>query len=111
MDTLAKMLCLAIKKDIRGTYNLGSKQGLSKADFALCFARELEMNSELMSITTTDRVDFLKTYRPNDMRMSVDKFQSAVGVNLPLLVDEIKKVTLEYKNEYENYLDFRYRRK
>lgn len=99
MHTLAEMIALVLRKKITGIYNLGSRDGLSKADFAYCFAHELNLESHLMSRTTTDAVSFLKTYRPKDMRMDVGRFEQAFGVVLPSLKDEIKRVAVEYLGE------------
>lgn len=96
MKTLTKMIGITLHKKISGIYNLGSRNGLSKADFAYHFANELNLKTQLMSPIATAEVDFLKTYRPKDMRLNVNKFEQATGVALPYLTDEIKNVAREY---------------
>lgn len=96
MTSLSEMISLAVRKEIKGVYNLGARTGMSKADFAYCFAEQLNLDARLMTRISSNDVDFLKTYRPKDMRMDVDKFENAVGVVLPDLVDEIKKASKEY---------------
>lgn len=96
MGTLCESISLVLVKGITGTYNLGSHSGLSKADFAYLFACELGLDSSMMSRCTTNDVDFLKTYRPKDMRLNVELFERVAGVTLPALSEEIKKVSKEY---------------
>jgi dTDP-4-dehydrorhamnose reductase len=97
MTTLSEMIELSIRKKPVGIFNLGSHNGMSKADFAFTFAEELGLQSELMKRTTTDRVAFLKTYRPKDMRMDCSKFEFTMGITLPQLKAEIKKAAKEYR--------------
>lgn len=96
ISTLSEMIDLVIKNKPIGVFNLGSHDGMSKADFAFSFANELALPSKFMKRTTTDRVTFLKTYRAKDMRMNSTKFENALRINLPQLNDEIKKVAGEY---------------
>ncbi len=96
MTTLSTMIELIMHKKPNGIFNLGSHDGMSKADFAFAFAEELNLSTCTMTRTSTDQITFLKTYRPKDMRMNCVKFENALGVNLPLLINEIKQVTREY---------------
>jgi dTDP-4-dehydrorhamnose reductase len=96
MATLSEMVQLVIQKKPIGIYNLGSNEGMSKADFAFAFAEELGFSTRTMTRTSTEQVTFLKTYRPKDMRMNCSKFENILGVKLPLLTDEIKRVAKEY---------------
>lgn len=96
MPTLSEMIELSIRNKPVGMFNLGSHDGMSKADFAFALAEELGLSVRDMKRTTTDQVTFLKTYRPKDMRMTSTKFESALGIKLPQLRDEIKRVAKEY---------------
>lgn len=97
MSTLSEMIELVMQRKPIGVFNLGSHVGMSKADFAFAFADELGLSTLAMKRTTTDRVTFLKTYRPKDMRMNSAKFENALGIKLPKLRDEIKRVAKEYR--------------
>lgn len=99
MATLAAMIELVMQQKPIGVFNLGSHGGMSKADFAFAFAEELNLSTGSMMRTSTDQVTFLKTYRPKDMRMDCSKFESTLGVELPLLRNEIKRVAKEYYEE------------
>ncbi|EHJ94925.1 dTDP-4-dehydrorhamnose reductase [Vreelandella boliviensis LC1] len=97
MPTLCEMLSLAIEKKLVGVYNLGARDGLSKADFAYKFALSLRLNCNIMARCSSDEVNFIKTYRPKDMRLDVQRFERAAGVTLPSLVVEIDRATKEYQ--------------
>ncbi len=96
MQTLSEMIDLIIRKLPIGLFNLGSNEGMSKADFAFLFSKELGLPSDTMIRTKSDEVEFLKTYRPKDMRMDLSKIENVIGIKLPFLRDEIKKVANEY---------------
>ena len=96
MATLAEMIELIIRKKPVAVFNLGSDAGMSKAVFAFTFAEELDLSTRAMTRTSTGQVTFLKTYRPKDMRMDCSKFENTLGVKLPLLRDEIKRVAKEH---------------
>ena len=97
MSTLSEMIELSAQNKPIGVFNLGSHDGMSKADFAFAFADELDLSTRVMKRTTTDQVTFLKTYRPKDMRMNSTKFENTLGIKLPQLKDEIKRVAKEYR--------------
>lgn len=97
MTTLSEMIELILRKQPIGVFNLGSHEGMSKADFAFTFVDELNLTTRTITRTTTDHVKFLKTYRPKDMRMDCSKFENKLGVKLPLLKNEINRVAKDYR--------------
>lgn len=96
MTTLSEIIELVMQRKPIGVFNLGSHEGMSKADFAFAFAGELDFPTSIMTRTTTGQVTFLKTYRPKDMRMDCSKLENVLGIKLPLLRNEIKQVAEEY---------------
>lgn len=96
MTTLVGMIRLVIEKKPIGIYNLGSHNGMSKADFDFAFAKCLGLSTKTMSRIDTGQAKFWKAYRPKDMRMDSSRFENTLGVKLPLLSDEIKQVAKEY---------------
>jgi dTDP-4-dehydrorhamnose reductase len=84
---------------VEGVFNLGAYDGMSKADFAFAFAQGLDLSTVCMERTTTDRVDFLTTYRPKDMRMDSTSFETAFDMRLPLLAQELQLTCEEYRRE------------
>ena len=96
INTLVEIISEVIEKRPTGVFNVGSLDGMSKADFDFLFADLLAMPLENMKKIHSHQATFLRAYRPKDMRMNCDLIQSILGVKLPKLVDEIKKVAIEY---------------
>jgi dTDP-4-dehydrorhamnose reductase len=96
MNTLSMVIERVIQQKPIGVFNVGSHDGMSKADFAFTFAKVNGLPTGKMTRTTTDKVTFLKTYRPKDMRMDCTKFENAIGIKLPALKDEIERTVKEY---------------
>ena len=94
--TLVEMIELVVKKKPVGIYNLGSHNGMSKADFDFAFAECLKLPTNTMTRIETCEATFLKAYRPKDMRMDSSKFENALCVKLPHLTDIIQQVAQEY---------------
>jgi len=97
ISTLSEMIELSIRNKPIGVFNLGSHNGMSKADFAFAFADRLGLSNSAMTRTTTVNATQLKAYRPKDMRMDSAKFERTLGIKLPRLIDEIERVTEEYR--------------
>lgn len=96
MRTLAEMILVVISIRPYGVFNLGSHIGLSKSDFAFLFMKKLNMYPGKVEIMSIHDVDFVKTYRPKDMRLKVTKFEQNLSLSLPKLEDEIDKVIGDY---------------
>tara|TARA_B110000444_G_scaffold245439_1_gene265943 strand:- start:137 stop:1006 length:870 start_codon:yes stop_codon:yes gene_type:complete len=97
MTTLIKMIDLVIEQKPTGVFNLGSRNGMSKADFDFDFAECLGLQTKLMTRINTEQATFLKAYRPKDMRLDCAKFEKVFEVTLPNLSDEIQLVASEYR--------------
>jgi dTDP-4-dehydrorhamnose reductase len=96
MATVVEIVGLIMCKKPVGLFNLGSRQGMSKADFAVAFAGALNLSTQHMSCTSIERGATLKAYRPRDMRMDSSKIESALGIKLPNLIEEIRSAAGEY---------------
>ena len=94
LNTLSKMICHILKYDISGVFNLGSRDGLSKADFAYTYSNFLNVNRENTKLISVDDLNFLAS-RPKGMIMDVSKFESTFDIRLPTLESEIES----YKRE------------
>ncbi len=94
LNTLSKMICHTLKYDISGVFNLGSREGLSKADFAYTYSNFLNENRENTKLISVDDLNFLAS-RPKGMIMDVSKFESTFDIRLPTLESEIES----YKRE------------
>jgi dTDP-4-dehydrorhamnose reductase len=89
MKTLVEMLELVIRNKPVGVYNLGSNEGMSKADFDFEFAERLGLSTDSMSRINSSEATFFGAYRPKDMRMDCSKFEKLFSIKLPTLAEEI----------------------
>jgi dTDP-4-dehydrorhamnose reductase len=96
MGSLAEMLCLVIEEKPVGIFNLGARSSLSKSAFAILFMEKLDIVSDNIEVTSIASANFMKAYRPKDMRMDVTKFERQLCVSLPTLEDEINRVIGDY---------------
>jgi len=91
MNSLSNNILLVMRNFQSGIYNLGSHQGLSKADFAQCLAQCLNVELTFVDYVKASSVN-LMAKRPNDMRMDVSLFEATFNTQLPCLKEEIEKV-------------------
>jgi dTDP-4-dehydrorhamnose reductase len=96
LTTLVEMIKLVVEKKPVGVFNLGSQNGMSKADFDFAFAACLGLPTSSMTRIDSSQATFLKAYRPKDMRMNSSKFENILGVKLPDLSDQIISAAKEY---------------
>ena len=96
MRVLSEMIELVVQKKPIGTYNLGSNNGMSKADFDFAFAEYLKLPTNTMERINLNQQTFLKASRPKNMLMDSSKFENELGLKLPNLIDLIPSIALEY---------------
>jgi dTDP-4-dehydrorhamnose reductase len=99
MGTLVEMIVLVVSKKPLGIFNLGSRSGLSKSEFAQLFMEKLKLGMANVDIVSIDDVSFMKTYRPRDMRLQVEKFERELDIVLPTLESEINRVIGDYNEK------------
>jgi dTDP-4-dehydrorhamnose reductase len=94
-------LCQIIKESLTskliGTYNVGCRNGISKADFALALADELGLPTSAAKVGKLSDLT-LKARRPLDMTLNVRKLEDALGIQCPDIREEISKTAKEYAN-------------
>ena len=96
ISSLCKYIEIIINKKIPGIYNLGSKNGLSKAEFAIKFAKKLELNTKLLKIIDYKKEQLIAK-RPLDMRMNINLFEKKFKIKLKSLNSEINLISKQYK--------------
>lgn len=74
-----------------GVFNLGSREGMSKADFAFALAEELGLPVTAMRRAGVESAR-PGVRRPHDMRMDCRRYEAAFGVELPTLRQEIQSM-------------------
>lgn len=95
LTTLVSLIIVVVEQQHPGIYNLGSRDGLSKADFAFALAEALGRSPACLRCGVSTDVT-LAAYRPKDMRMNVTKFETTFGVTLPKFSEEIASLRAAY---------------
>lgn len=95
---LTELVEIVIVKRRKGVFNLGSKDGMTKADFALACADVLGLSASLINRDASSRSN-LFAFRPKDMRMDSSLFEVNFDINLPTLTEEILSMKVAYKHE------------
>jgi dTDP-4-dehydrorhamnose reductase len=93
--TLCRFIGEAVKKPKPGIFNVGSENGMTKAQFALQLAGELGFDNGLMTVGKSTDLN-LKARRPLDMRMDLSKFRETYGVKIPAMAEEVSRAAAEY---------------
>jgi dTDP-4-dehydrorhamnose reductase len=99
ISTLCSVITEVIKQQPVGVFNLGSSGGMSKADFDFAFAGLVGLPTKYMSRVGASTAKFLRARRPLDMRMDSSKLEGKLGIKLPSLLDEIRKVATTYERK------------
>jgi dTDP-4-dehydrorhamnose reductase len=88
MTTLASLVREMSDAGLTGTYNLGSREGISKADFAIAIADHLGLSLANARIgLSTEFAN--RAQRPLDLRLDVARVEKAVGRAMPTCRAEI----------------------
>jgi dTDP-4-dehydrorhamnose reductase len=95
LERLSEFIGLALERRIAGVFNLGSREGMTKADFCYTLAGTLKLPTGTMTRSSSEDAA-LRAYRPKDMRMDCERFELAFGVTLPTLAQEIESMTGYY---------------
>ena len=98
LGKLSELIEIVVRKPIPGLYNMGSKNGLSKADLAFIFADLLNLKTDFMRRNSSTSIK-LRSYRPKDMRLDSSLFENTFKIKLPTLKDEL----INLKSLYESY--------
>jgi len=96
MSTLTQCVAHAIRQRRSGVFNVGCKDGLSKAGFAQLLASGLGLDTAAMKIGSVKDVS-LSAHRPCDMRMDVCSFERGFGVEMPVMAQQMELAVGEYK--------------
>jgi dTDP-4-dehydrorhamnose reductase len=96
LATLCRIIVQLVELKPCGIFNLGSSEGLSKAEFAFAFAESMGISAACMQAASIADAGFLQAYRPRDMRMSSKKLEAVLLIKLPSLRDEIMLASREY---------------
>jgi len=93
LETLAQVTIDAVKRDLRGVYNVGCRDGMSKADFGYAIARHLSLGTKNVRRGQSEEMPG-RARRPKDMRMDVTRIETALGYSMPTMSEEISRLQL-----------------
>jgi dTDP-4-dehydrorhamnose reductase len=96
MATLSKLIFVCIENNLSGIYNLGSRSGLSKAQFLQKFHEYLNKKNKLVIPVEYASFSESDITRPKNMLMNIKKIEKDINLRLPTLNEEIKQVAKEY---------------
>lgn len=96
ISTLCNCVERCIVDNVHGVFNLGSRDGMSKADFAFAFAAVLGLDATNLKRVNSHTINTLVARRPTDMRLNCDRFEARMRIRLPLLIDEVYRIAAEY---------------
>lgn len=91
MGTIGEMICESAKNGYTGLYNMGSRAGMSKANFARALAAHFDLDVSCASPAKSSDIPS-RAVRPKDMRMDVTRIERLLGRAMPALNEEIKKL-------------------
>jgi dTDP-4-dehydrorhamnose reductase len=97
ISTLCSKLVRVVNDRPPGLFNLGSREGFSKAQMAFEFANCLGLSTRAVSRSSIDSMASLKARRPKDMRMDCGSLSKTLDVTLPTLTEEIRKIAKDYQ--------------
>ena len=96
LRTLCAMIILLLRSRPQGVFNLGSREGMSKADFAFAFAASLGVSAAPLQRALSSESLRLTARRPLDMRMDCRRVEANLGLVMPRLLDELALVRGDY---------------
>jgi dTDP-4-dehydrorhamnose reductase len=96
IDTLCSLLAQVVQARPRGVYNLGARDGMSKADFAYQLAAALDLPTGALQRGLASAAPALRARRPTDMRTDCSLFEHTMGLRLPTLAEQIQSLRSDY---------------
>lgn len=91
LASLSALIFELVEKGATGVLNLGSRDGLSKCDFALAVANHLSLATDSVTIGRSDAIAG-RAPRAHDLRLNVTSAESVLGRPLPTLVEEVARL-------------------
>lgn len=96
ISTICELLDVFIKRRKTGIFNLGSANGMSKAEFGALFLSALGFDTNCIKPISVEENTKLTAKRPKYMLMNVGKLEKAFSIKMPSLEDEIRKCVREF---------------
>jgi len=95
ISRLVNVIERVLIKKIRGIFNVGAREGMSKAEFGMLLVKAFGItNCNIRVGLLSDSSNLAK--RPKNMCMNVEKIENALGIELPNLKDIAREIANEY---------------
>jgi perosamine synthetase len=94
---LAKILDKAIENDLFGIYNCGSRDSISKYNFALLIAKYFHLDDRLVQPISIDDFEFTAK-RGKNLSLNVSKLAIALNYKLPRINDTVEAFYRDFKD-------------
>ena len=91
VTTLCKLIENCIKTNLKGIYNLGSSNGISKANFGIKILDILNLKRDNFYITNSDTFNS-RILRSKDLRLDCSLIEKKLSIKLPSIEREITKL-------------------
>jgi dTDP-4-dehydrorhamnose reductase len=95
MSSLCQIIQKVLETRVCGTFNVGCRDGITKADFGLALAADLGLPTTDAKLGNLSDMA-LKARRPLDMTLNVKRLEGALGIQCPDIREEISKTVKEY---------------
>lgn len=100
---LAKLLDLAIKKNLSGIYNCASSSSMSKYEFVTGIANRLNFKQDLIKPISIDDFDF-KAKRSKNLSLNVSKFENDINSVIPSIEESIDHFVQDFQTNLPDTL-------
>lgn len=91
IKSLNEYIHMILQKPLNGTFNLGSKYGISKYNFGIKLIKKMDLDTSLVVKSSIKELNLL-AYRPKNMLMNCKKFELNYNVKLPNIIKEIDEI-------------------
>lgn len=98
IDTLCDVIVRCIERRPAGIFNVGCRDSISKAEFAITLAKILNLPINQVTKGTSAQVS-LKARRPLDMSLNVSRLEKILELQMPKIFSEIEYTAKEYLND------------
>ena len=89
MESMANWMVRCIEAGLDGVFNLGSREGMSKKEFAMAVAAHKNLSTATASSGSGVAVPG-RDRRPRDMRLDLSRIEAALGTAMPTLQQEVE---------------------
>ena len=91
MSTFSSLVAELVNKGATGVFNVGCREGKSKAEFALSIARHKGLATQMVRLGASSDVPG-RAPRSHDLRLDVNSVEIVLGRSMPTLEEEIRKL-------------------